>query len=60
MPRLWEMLQVLSVGYRLAGNNVKNKISYIKGKIFTAKVVKCWNRFLREAVKSPSLATFKI
>lgn len=38
---------------------VKNKIIYVKEKIFTAKLVKCWNRSHTEVVQSPSLEIFK-
>ena len=31
----------------------------VRGKFFTMRVVKCWNRLLREAVDAPSLEVFK-
>ena len=31
----------------------------IRVKIFTKRVVRCWNRLLREAVDAPSLEVFK-
>ena len=31
----------------------------IRGKFFTMKVVRCWNRLLREVVDAPSLEIFR-
>ena len=31
----------------------------IRGKSFTVREVKCWNRLLREVVDTPSLEVFK-
>ncbi|KFV67137.1 hypothetical protein N307_11338, partial [Dryobates pubescens] len=32
----------------------------VRKKLFTMRVVKCWNRLPRDAVEAPSLETFKI
>jgi len=31
----------------------------IRGKFFTKRVMRCWNRLAREAVNAPSLEMFK-
>ena len=34
-------------------------MSDVRGRFFTTRVVRCWNRLLREAVDAPSLEVFK-